>query len=242
MAMIRKINDPICIIASESSPNDSVVVVVDETINGHQVIAPVRVSVDRLDGGVMVSINQLSTAFGKNGFREMLSRAIQAEIASGSIGIYYWNNEKAKALSSHRLQLPKFSQHNGVIHTVQQNPSFVNQKNANTDYTTNGTKTGNTNSQSEDVQQFSISNADASYMAAEESRQNYYNLMEERQNVKAELDKARKDLKALQNSQEYKDIMNMIGKGSNVSMDEVVSRLAEFEKTSGMSEKSAMVK
>ena len=45
--IFRKINDPIGIIYSKTDPNSSVVVIVDEYINGKRVVAPVRVSVLR---------------------------------------------------------------------------------------------------------------------------------------------------------------------------------------------------
>ena len=120
---------PVAIIRSDAHPENSVVVILAEKINGKQIIAPVYVNGVSTSNSLRIDSNNVASAFGKgNGLTKLLSDALNAE-ANDSVGVYYWNKKEAQNLyRSAGLQLPGSSVQDGLIHSIFDAGADVNRK------------------------------------------------------------------------------------------------------------------
>ena len=110
----KKISDPIAIIAAKSeSKSDEqrfishrVIVLVDLSVDGHQVIAPIIVDAQSNINGKRIDTNILATYFDKGNISNMLSEAVALE-NDNKVGFYYLDKKRAQSLlMKSGLQLP----------------------------------------------------------------------------------------------------------------------------------------
>ena len=101
----KKISDPIAIIAAKSeSKSDEqrfishrVIVLVDLSVDGHQVIAPIIVDAQSNINGKRIDTNILATYFDKGNISNMLSEAVALE-NDNKVGFYYLDKIRAQSL------------------------------------------------------------------------------------------------------------------------------------------------
>lgn len=115
------LEDPIAIIESSTRPNDSVVVLVDATINGKQVVSPITIQTTTEMNSVQIDANHLASAYGKyDNAVALFEAAVKKENAKHKgVGVYYVDKNRASNLiSDPRLQLPNVSDPAGLIHSI----------------------------------------------------------------------------------------------------------------------------
>ena len=129
----QAIKNPMAIIRSDSRSNDSVVVILklEHTLpNGSKktVIAPVNVNGIGKQNNIVIDSNTISSYFGKGNILEKLRDAINDEI-SGKKSVYWINKKEAyNAMSMSGLQLPGSLTRSGLINSIRDNDTSVNQK------------------------------------------------------------------------------------------------------------------
>lgn len=120
---------PVAIIESATRPNDSIVAIVDGTINGKNVIAPITIQTSSTANGVQIDANHLASAYGKKNAVNLLENALKKENAD-SVGVYYLDKNRASNLiSDPRVQFPSISEKTGLIHSIFDAGGSVKQKN-----------------------------------------------------------------------------------------------------------------
>ena len=123
-----KISNPLAIIAAQDitvSPGvysaHRVVAIVDLSINGKQVIAPVEVDADVVYQKDKLDVNLVATYYDKNNIASMLKNAVSSE-QSGGVGFYYIDKKRAaNLLKQTGVQFPSrlvANNSNGIIHQV----------------------------------------------------------------------------------------------------------------------------
>ena len=123
-----KISNPLAIIAAQDitvSPGvysaHRVVAIVDLSINGKQVIAPVEVDADVVYQKDKLDVNLVATYYDKNNIASMLKNAVSLE-QSGGVGFYYIDKKRAaNLLKQTGVQFPSrlvANNSNGIIHQV----------------------------------------------------------------------------------------------------------------------------
>ena len=122
MEMIERLpellENPIAIIGSETRADDSLVAIIEATINGKPVVAPVTIQTTSESNGVQIDANHLASAYGKKNAVRLLENAIQKENADG-VGVYYLDKSRASNLvSDPRVQFPSISEKTGLIHSI----------------------------------------------------------------------------------------------------------------------------
>lgn len=122
MEMIERLpellENPIAIIGSETRADDSLVAIVEATINGKPVVAPVTIQKTSKSNDVQIDANHLASAYGKKNAVKLLENAIQKENADG-VGVYYLDKSRASNLfSDGRVQFPAISEQAGLIHSI----------------------------------------------------------------------------------------------------------------------------
>lgn len=122
MEMIERLpellENPIAIIGSETRADDSLVAIVEATINGKPVVAPVTIQKTSKSNDVQIDANHLASAYGKKNAVRLLENAIQKENADG-VGVYYLDKSRASNLfSDGRVQFPAISEQAGLIHSI----------------------------------------------------------------------------------------------------------------------------
>ncbi len=119
---------PVAIIESATRPNDSIVAIVDGTINGKNVIAPITIQTSSTANGVQIDANHLASAYGKKNAVNLLENALKKENAD-SVGVYYLDKNRASNLiSDPRVQFPSISEKTGLIHSIFDAGGSVKQK------------------------------------------------------------------------------------------------------------------
>ncbi len=123
------LKDPIAIIGSATRPHDSVVVIVQGAVNGHQMMAAVEVDGAGRMNGEPFDINFVSSTQGrKNAVTKLLADAVQKENA-GQVGVYYWKKSEARSLYARSgVQFPGPALQDGLIHSIFDSGSSVNRK------------------------------------------------------------------------------------------------------------------
>ena len=123
-----KISNPLAIIAAQDtavSPGvystHRVVAIVDLSINGNQVIAPVEVDADIAYQKDRLDVNLVATYYDKNNIASMLKNAVNSE-QNGGVGFYYIDKKRAaNLLKCTGVQFPwrlVANNSNGIIHQV----------------------------------------------------------------------------------------------------------------------------
>ena len=112
----EKIASPVMIIAhQEFTPQQQkshlsskrIIIAVELNIDGKQVICPIEVDVEMLNGTQMDDVNLVVTYFDKNNFNELVKEAIAKENI-GEVGFYYIDKKKANnLLQGPGYQLPQ---------------------------------------------------------------------------------------------------------------------------------------
>ena len=119
---------PVAIIESATRPNDSIVAIVDGTIDGKNVIAPITIQTSSTANGVQIDANHLASAYGKKNAVNLLENALKKENAD-SVGVYYLDKNRASNLiSDPRVQFPSISEKTGLIHSIFDAGGSVKQK------------------------------------------------------------------------------------------------------------------
>ena len=122
MEMIQQLpellQNPIAIIGSEARASDSLVAIIEATINGKPVIAPITIQTTSEVNGIQIDANHLASAYGKKNVVRLLENAIKKENAD-SVGVYYLDKNRASNLiSDPRVQFPSVSEKTGLIHSI----------------------------------------------------------------------------------------------------------------------------
>lgn len=119
---------PVAIIESATRPNDSIVAIVDGTINGRNVIAPITIQTSSTANGVQIDANHLASVHGRGNVENLFKKALQKENAD-SVGVYYLDKNRASNLiSDPRVQFPSISEKTGLIHSIFDAGGSVKQK------------------------------------------------------------------------------------------------------------------
>lgn len=132
MEMIKQLpellKNPIAIIGSETRASDSLVAIIEATINGKPVIAPITIQTTSEVNGIQIDANHLASAYGKKNAVRLLENAIKKENAD-SVGVYYLDKNRASNLiSDPRVQFPSVSEKTGLIHSIFDAGSLVKRK------------------------------------------------------------------------------------------------------------------
>ena len=81
MEMIKQLpellKNPIAIIGSETRASDSLVAIIEATINGKPVIAPITIQTTSEVNGIQIDANHLASAYGKKNVVRLLENAIK---------------------------------------------------------------------------------------------------------------------------------------------------------------------
>lgn len=131
----RQLNDPIAVLAHQEFTQDQqdkhmlnhrIVVLVDLSVNGKQVICPIEVSAEMKIGNEMYDSNIVVTYFDKSDINSLIKEAVAKENI-GETGFYYINTKKANTLlQGSGYQLPqhlasRMSASNVIIRHVSEN-------------------------------------------------------------------------------------------------------------------------
>ena len=123
------IKNPLAVIESKTNPESSTVLLLNAVVNGKPYIAPVYVTSNSRQNGVVIDSNNIATVFRKgNAITKLLTDAIQKENA-GETGVYYWKKNEAQNLYARAgVQFPGSAVQDGLIHSILNNDSPVNRK------------------------------------------------------------------------------------------------------------------
>ena len=122
------LENPVAIIASQSSPKTSVVVIVSLQHQNNQIIAPIYVSGRGTANGLEIDSNAVTSVHArKNAISVLLQNAVKNE-ANGRVGLFYWNKKEAiKLMTSIGVTMPQtLSLADGFIHSIHEKGSPVN--------------------------------------------------------------------------------------------------------------------
>lgn len=118
---------PVAIIASESKPSTSVVVLLEMQYNGKQVIAPVYIDGEGTQNGISIDSNAITSIYARsNAISKLLNNALQAE-SKGEIGVFYLDKAKATTLMTKQgvIMPGALSLDNGFNHSIREKGSPV---------------------------------------------------------------------------------------------------------------------
>ena len=119
---------PVAIIESATRPNDSIVAIVDGTIDGKNVIAPITIQTTSRANDVQIDANHLASVHGRGNVENLFKKALQKENAD-SVGVYYLDKNRASILFGDiRVQFPEISEQAGLIHSIFDAGGSVKQK------------------------------------------------------------------------------------------------------------------
>lgn len=119
---------PVAIIESATRPNDSIVAIVDGTINGKNVIAPITIQTTSRANDIQIDANHLASVHGRGNVENLFKKALQKENAD-SVGVYYLDKNRASILFGDiRVQFPEISEQAGLIHSIFDAGGSVKQK------------------------------------------------------------------------------------------------------------------
>lgn len=122
------LENPVAIIASQSSPKTSVVVIVSLQHQNNQIIAPIYVSGRGTANGLEIDSNAVTSVHArKNAISVLLQNAVKNE-TNGRVGLFYWNKKEAiKLMTSIGVTMPQtLSLADGFIHSIHEKGSPVN--------------------------------------------------------------------------------------------------------------------
>ncbi len=124
------LKNPVAVIESASHPTLNVVAIVEEKVNGKQMIMPVEIGGERNVNNYPADVNVVSTAFGKtNVLTKLLPDAMEKELAGKQAAVYYINKKRAiELLTTARVQFPGDFSKDGYIHSISDPLSPVNKK------------------------------------------------------------------------------------------------------------------
>lgn len=126
----KVLEKPIAVIASQSAPTTSVVVLVSLQHNGEQVIAPVYLDGAGRKNGVSIDSNAVTSVHGRgNAIKGLLKNALNEE-AKQNIGVFYWDKKAATALlTTAGVTMPQgLSLSDGYVHSIREKNSPVKPK------------------------------------------------------------------------------------------------------------------
>ena len=119
---------PVAIIESATRPNDSIVAIVDGTIDGKNVIVPITIQTTSRANDVQIDANHLASVHGRGNVENLFKKALQKENAD-SVGVYYLDKNRASILFGDiRVQFPEISEQAGLIHSIFDAGGSVKQK------------------------------------------------------------------------------------------------------------------
>lgn len=123
------IKDPLAVIESKTNPEGSTVMLLNAVVNGKPYIAPVYVTSNSRQNGVVIDSNNIATVFRKgNAITKLLTDALEKENA-GETGVYYWKKNEAQNLYARAgVQFPGSAAQDGLIHSIFDAGSPVNRK------------------------------------------------------------------------------------------------------------------
>lgn len=134
----NKISNPLMIIAHPDFGNSinrtnrdsahKIIVLVDLSVNGEQVIAPISIDFEGKYNNTIIDVNLVSTYFNKNNINDLIKEAVALE-TTGKIGFYYLDKKRTQSIFKRSgYQLPRTLNNlssNTIIRTIDDN---VNRK------------------------------------------------------------------------------------------------------------------
>ena len=123
------LEDPVAIIESGTRPGDSVMVIVQGTVQDKQICAPIWISGTGRQNKIAVDSNRVTSVQGRsNAVTKLLTDAIEKENA-GLPGVYYINKTEARSLYDRAgVQFPGGHLQDGLIHSIFDAGAPVNRK------------------------------------------------------------------------------------------------------------------
>ena len=123
------LENPVAIIESGTRPGDSVMVIVQGTVHGKQICAPVWIGGKGQSNYAEIDSNRVTSVQGRdNAITKLLTEAIQKENA-GQPSVYYINKTEARSLFGKAgVQFPGRPLQDGLIHSIFDAGSPVNRK------------------------------------------------------------------------------------------------------------------
>lgn len=123
------LQEPIAIIESATHPADSVMAIVDATVNGKQMMAAFHITSQGVINGYSIDANHMASVQGrKNAVTKLLLDAINKENANG-VGVYYIDKKRGVSILKRKgLQLPSSLNRGGLIHSIADSKSPVNRQ------------------------------------------------------------------------------------------------------------------
>ena len=124
------IKEPVAVISSKTSPNSSIVVLIELMHNGKNIIAPVYVDSAGHQNNLRIDANAIASVYPRgNAITGLLQDAINEE-SKGNVGVYYYNTKKATALiSGGKVTMPNWLKLNdGFNHSIREKGSPVKPK------------------------------------------------------------------------------------------------------------------
>lgn len=119
--------NPVAVFASRTHPGDSVMVIHQGIVNGAKETAVINISDETRLNNDRYDVNHLVTVQGRGNAENLLMNAIKSE-AAGNVALFYWDKAKATQLCGQGLQLPKCTQPNGFVYTINDKYSVVKHK------------------------------------------------------------------------------------------------------------------
>ena len=125
------LENPVAIMESGTRPGDSVMVIVQGTVHGKQICAPVWISGTGRQNKIAIDSNRVTSVYGqKNAITKLLTEAVQKENA-GQPSVYYINKTEARSLYDRAgVQFPGGHLQDGLIQSIGHADSSVNGKGA----------------------------------------------------------------------------------------------------------------
>ena len=134
----NKISDPLMVIAHPDFGNSinrtnrdsahKIIVLVDLSVKGEQVIAPISIDFEGKYNNTIIDVNLVSTYFNKNNINDLIKEAVALE-TTGKIGFYYLDKKRTQSIFKRSgYQLPSTLNNlssNTIIRTIDDN---VNRK------------------------------------------------------------------------------------------------------------------
>ena len=115
----RALKKPVAVIASQTQASTSLVAILELSHGGKQIISALYIDGDGMQNNIEIDANAVTTMHKRSNAMTLLRNAINAEV-SGSIGVYYLDENKTTRLLQHQgLQLPNIlKKPGGYIHSI----------------------------------------------------------------------------------------------------------------------------
>ena len=123
------LEDPVAVIESQTRPNDSVMVLIDATVNGDNVMAAVNIDSNGVVSGRTIDSNHMVSAQPRaNAVSKLLLDAVQKENGN-TIAVYYLDKKRGVSILKRAgVQFPGVLNRGGLIHSIHDAGSPVNRK------------------------------------------------------------------------------------------------------------------